>query len=789
MRAYELARAIGVTSKELLAKAKEVGIPLVNQLKTVTEEEAQALRSAFASAKAVTAPKAAAPPPAARPPVRPAPSRPVRPAPPPKAAEAPRAAEAPKAAQAPKVADAPKVAEPAKAAETAEAKRVRETEAAKKGKVRKEPEEVVPAPEEPEVRPRRRRSRPRAWGDAEVDVVDSTGGGVPAPAVTPAPPRRPRAVVRRPVTAPRKKPASLVFPMSLREFSNQTGVKADRIISKLLERGTPRAMNDLLQEEEAVGLAKEFGVVVEAKKERDEEQEMLTLAAEEGRPEDLVLRAPVVTLMGHVDHGKTSLLDRIRQSNIAGGEFGGITQHIGAYRVQSDGHTIVFLDTPGHEAFTAMRARGAQVTDLVVLVVAADDGVMPQTEEAISHARAAAVPIVVAINKVDRPDANVLRVKNQLSSLGFLPEEWGGQTIMVETSAVTGQGISQLLEMLALEAELLELRANPTRSARGAVLEARVTAGRGVVATVLVQDGVLRVGDVVLCGTSYGRVRSLTDDRGEPLTEAGPAMPLEVTGLAGVPEAGDRMYVLSDIQKAKEIAAERDRRRRLTEAVPRRHVTLQDLRAEIEAGQRKELAVVVKADVQGSLEVIKEQLAQISSPEVRLNVLHAAVGDVGEGDVLLADASDAVIIGFMVAVDPAVAAEAHRRGVEVRLYRIIYELTDEVRRALAGLLEPERREVSLGEAEVRQLFAVSRVGTVAGCLVTRGVMRRNARVRLRRGAEVVFDGALESLRRFKNDASEVAEGYECGIKLAGFNDVHEGDRIEAYAVEEVARTL
>ena len=724
MRAYELARALGVTSKELLAKAKELGLPVTNQLKSVTEEQAQALRSAFA------------PPPPAPPPTT--------------VTEEPQAA--------------PKVKPPKKPKPT-----------------KKKVEPAAAAPEEEP--PRRRRPRP-------IGRVREEDERLPAPRLAEPRARAPRRarVVRRPVAAPRKKPVSIAFPVSVREFSSDVGVKAGLIIRRLLDRGAPKSINDVIEEEEGLLLARDLGVAVEARKHVDLEEE-LRVGGEEGRPEDLVPRAPVVTLMGHVDHGKTSLLDRIRQSSITESEHGGITQHIGAYRVRSNDHTIVFLDTPGHEAFTAMRARGAQATDLVVLVVAADDGVMPQTEEAISHARAAEVPIVVAVNKVDRPDANPTQVKQQLSALGLMPEEWGGKTIMVETSAITGKGLSSLLEMLVLEAELLELKASPSTPARGVVLEAKLTAGRGVVATILVQEGTLRAGNIILCGENYGRVRSLTNERGEALAEAGPSTPAEVTGLTGVPEAGDRMYVLGDLQKAKEIVSERERRRRLAVATPRRHVSLEDLKAQVEAGERKELPVVVKADVQGSVEVVKEQLGRMSTEEVRLEILHAAVGDVSEGDVLLADASDAVIIGFNVTVEPAVASEARQRGVEVRFYQVIYELTDQMRRALEGMLEPERREVALGEAEVRQLFQISRLGTIAGCAVTRGVIRRNARVRLRRGDEVIFEGALDSLRRFKNDVSEVAEGYECGLKLAGFNDVREGDVIEAYIIEEVARTL
>ncbi len=747
-----MARELSVSSKELLAKAQELGLPITNQLKGVTEEQGTALRQALAPSAA----------------------KPSAPAPPAKAEAAPTAPAPPKPK--PKPAERREVSKKRKPTEAAEPAKPAKPGRPVGGKKKEEEGERGGRP--------RRRMRTIGRVRATEEAATPTSRVAAGPRATRT--RRARAA-RRPVAAPRKKPVALSFPVPVKEFSSKIGVKAGLIIRQLLTRGTPKTMNELLGEEEALEVAKEFGVTVAVKQEADLEKELLTVV--EDRPEDLVSRAPVVTLMGHVDHGKTSLLDRIRKSNITEGEHGGITQHIGAYRVRTNEHTIVFLDTPGHEAFTAMRARGAQFTDLVVLVVAADDGVMPQTEEAINHARAAAVPIVVAINKIDRPDSNPMQVKQQLARFDLSPEDWGGKTVMVETSAVTGQGVDQLLEMLALEGELLELQANPRKPARGVALEARLTPGRGVVATVLVQAGMLRVGDVILCGSCAGRVRGLSDDQGDEVKEAGPSTPVEVTGLTEVPEAGDHLFVLDDIQQAKAIAGERERRGRLAAARPRRRLTLEEFSAQVEAGQRKELAVVLKADVQGSAEVVRQQLERLSTEEVRVDLLHGAVGDIGEADVLLADASDAIVIGFNVDIDSEVAAAARQRGVEVRIYRVIYELVDEMRRALEGMLEPERREVALGEARVRQLFQISRLGRIAGCVVSRGLVRRNARVRLRRGEEVLFDGALDSLRRFKNDVTEVAEGYECGIKLAGFDDIQEDDVVEAYTIEEVARTL
>jgi len=504
---------------------------------------------------------------------------------------------------------------------------------------------------------------------------------------------------------------------------------------------------------------------------------------------DSTTRAPVVTMMGHVDHGKTSLLDAIRKTNVAAREAGGITQHIGAYTVDVKDRRVTFLDTPGHEAFTAMRARGAQATDIVVLVVAADDGVMPQTIEAINHARAASVPILVAANKIDKPDANLERVRQELSQHGLAPEDWGGDTIVTGVSAKTGEGIESLLEMILLQADVLELRANPGRLAKGTIVEARLDRGRGPVATVLVQEGTLKVGDSFVCGTEYGRIRAMMDDKGRRVTEAGPSTPVEILGLGGVPAAGDMLVAVQDEQKARQVAEHRHGKQRDADMAKTAKVSLDELYQQIQTGDVKELKVVLKADVQGSVEALGEALRKLSTSDVRLNVIHGSVGGITESDVLLASASNAVIIGFNVRPEPKAAALAEREGVEIRPYTIIYEALAEIRDALEGLLEPTTRETVLGRAEVRQTFTVSGVGLIAGSYVTDGKIVRTALVRLLRDHVVVHQGKISSLKRFKDDAREVAAGYECGIGIEGYQDVKTGDVIEAYVIEEVARRL
>ncbi|RME35260.1 MAG: translation initiation factor IF-2, partial [Deltaproteobacteria bacterium] len=494
-------------------------------------------------------------------------------------------------------------------------------------------------------------------------------------------------------------------------------------------------------------------------------------------------------IMGHVDHGKTSLLDAIRATNVIAGEAGGITQHIGAYDVELDGRKIAFLDTPGHEAFTAMRARGTKVTDIVVLVVAADDGVMPQTKEAINHAKAAGVPIVVAVNKIDKPDANPERVKQELTEFELVPEEWGGDTIFVEVSAKEKINIDGLLEMILLQAEVLELKANPNKRASGAVVEARLDRGRGPVATVLVQEGTLKVGDPIVSGVHWGRVRTMTNDRGEKLKEAGPSTPVEITGLSGVPDAGDTFHAVKDEKSAKEVAQHRAQKLREAELAKSSKISLEQLYAKIQEGDVQELRVIVKADVQGSVEAVKDSLLKLSNDKCRLVVIHTAVGGISESDVTLASASDAIILGFNVRPEPKANQLAEQEGVDIRLYNIIYDAVADVKSAMEGLLAPTLKEVALGRVEVRETFHISKVGTIAGCYVLEGKVTRNAKVRLVRDNVVIYEGSLSSLKRFKDDAREVVAGYECGIGLENYNDIKVGDIIEAYEIEEVKASL
>ena len=579
------------------------------------------------------------------------------------------------------------------------------------------------------------------------------------------------------------------FPVTLRAFSAASGVKLDALMRTLLQSNVMATLNDPLGADIVELLGAEFSIEVEVRKGRDLESEVEEASAKADRPEDLKLRAPVVAFLGHVDHGKTSLLDAIRQSHVVDTEAGGITQHIGAYAVRKGSHSVVFLDTPGHEAFTAMRARGAQVTDIVVLVVAADDGIMPQTEEAISHAKAAGVPIVVALNKIDLPGANPDRVMQQFTTHEILPAKWGGETEFVPVSAITKQGIDDLVETLALQAEILELKANPDKAASGTIIEAELSEGRGSVATVLVMDGTLRIGDIVLCGAAYGRVRSLHDDRGRSIEEAGPAEPVEIAGLSAVPRAGDRLFVLEDLDKARGIAETRTRREREASLAERAHVTLENLFAQIEEGKQKELRLILKADVQGSLEVLRKTLLDMSTAEVAVNILHSAVGGINESDILLADASDAIVIGFHVVAESPARLLGEAKKIDVRLYNVIYHLKDDIKAALEDRLEPERRENVLGHVEIRRIFRTSRFGNIAGCFVLDGRVNRNDRARLIRDNIVIYEGKLSSLRREKDDVREVQSGFECGVNIEGYNDIKEGDALELFEIQEIKRHL
>ncbi|MDA8016471.1 MAG: translation initiation factor IF-2 [Thermoanaerobaculia bacterium] len=575
--------------------------------------------------------------------------------------------------------------------------------------------------------------------------------------------------------------------MTVREFAEKLGVKAKDLIKVLLQRGVMATINHVLDVETATQLAQEVGVDV---MEVSFEEEIQLQAEEEQTDLEKHPRAPVVTVMGHVDHGKTSLLDAIRKTKVAEGEAGGITQHIGAYHVDVGERQIVFLDTPGHEAFTMMRARGAKVTDIVILVVAADDGVMPQTLEAIDHARAADVPIVVAINKIDKPNANVEKLRKELADAELLLEDWGGDTVSVQVSALQRQGIDDLLEMLLLTSEMLELKAVPDLPARGVVLEARKEVGRGIISTVVVQDGSLRKGDVFVAGSTWGRVRTMIDDRGRKLDAAGPATAVEVTGFGGVPSAGDLLQVYEDESKAREISSFRQQREREAELAPKiGKISLENLFDQMGKDEVKELPVVVKADVHGSVEVLKDSLEKLSTDKVNLKVIHAAVGAISNHDVLLASASNAVVVGFNVRPERNASQLAEQEGIDIRLHTVIYELLDEIKAAMAGLLDPTFQEVQQGTAEVRELFKVPKIGLVAGCHVLDGVIPRSAQARLLRDNVVVWEGKLASLRRFKDDVAEVRSGFECGIGLEGFQDVKPGDLIEAFTKEEVAATL
>jgi translation initiation factor IF-2 len=572
--------------------------------------------------------------------------------------------------------------------------------------------------------------------------------------------------------------------VTVKELSEKLGIKASLVIKRLLEKKIFATINQTLDVKLAEELAQSFGAASSHLSFEDQEAWEVELAEEE---KDVVKRAPVVTVMGHVDHGKTSLLDAIRQANVAEREAGGITQHIGAYQVRTaDGKRIVFIDTPGHEAFTRMRARGAKVTDIVILVVAADDGVMPQTLEAINHAKAAGVPIIVAINKIDKPDSQVDRIKQQLSDRGLLAEDWGDDTVMVPVSARTKQNIELLLEMVNIVSELQNLKANPSRPAICTVLEAKLDRGRGPVATLLVRNGTLRVGDFFICGTVFGKVRALINDIGESVKEAEPSTPVEVMGLEELPEVGDTLQVVTDTAKAKQIVMYREGKAREQAMAKSSRLTLESLHKQLREGETKELNIILKTDVGGSSEVLSDMLQKLSTDKVKILVLHSGVGAITEYDVLLASASNAIVIGFNVRPERNAAAVAEQEKVDIRLHTIIYELTTEIKKAMLGLLDPVFKEVYKGRADVRDTFRISKVGMVAGCYVTDGTLARGNEVRLLRDNVVIHTGKIEGLRRFKDDVSEVKSGFECGVSLHNFNDVKPGDVLEAFVTEKVA---
>jgi translation initiation factor IF-2 len=599
-----------------------------------------------------------------------------------------------------------------------------------------------------------------------------------------------------PVTQERsahKKVVKIEATVQLQTLAARMSIKSTELLMKLMQLGmTGVNINSTLDADTAKIVAIEFGWELEdvAISEEDQLVEAQTMTgeavvADEGR----VTRPPVVTVMGHVDHGKTSLLDAIRASNVVAGEAGGITQHIGAYSVDTARGRVTFLDTPGHEAFTAMRARGAQTTDVVILVVAADDGVMPQTKEAVNHAKAANVPIVVAVNKIDKEDAQPERVRRELADVGLVPEEWGGDTMFCEVSAVTKQGVDRLLESVVLQAELLDLRANPDKLAQGVVVEAKLDRGRGPVATMLVTDGTLNRGDVILAGAAWGKVRAMIDDRGRSIAKAGPSIPVSIVGLNEVPAAGDPVHVLKDQKAAQQIAESRKTKERRTLMPGSAKLTLEELARAMSEESQLDLKVIVKADVQGSVEAVSDALQRLSTPKVKVTVVHSAVGAITEGDVNLASAAKGIIIGFNVRPAGKASVLAQQEGVEVRQYSIIYDVVDDVKKAMEGLLAPTKVEKELGKAEIRQLFRVSKAGLVAGCMVIEGTIVRSARVRLVREGTVIFDGKLSNLKRFKDDVREVKEGFDCGLSFEGFADMKEGDVVECYDVQEVRQSL
>ena len=698
-RVHEVAKELGLTSKQVLQHLERIGNPVKSHASTIDEALADRVRAELGNG----APQAEAP------------------------------------ATAPKPADA-------KAKPAARAKP-------------KPAPEAQPAP------------APEPQAEAEPEPAPAAAEPEPEP---PAEPSKPGVRVHRGIT--------------VKDLAEKLDVSPAEIVKILLGLGEMVTVTQSMSDEAVLLVADELGAsveIVDPSQEEEEEAEEPLSAEEEG---ELIDRPPVVTVMGHVDHGKTSILDAIRQADVVSGEAGGITQHIGAYQVRRDGREVTFIDTPGHEAFTAMRARGAQVTDIAVLVVAADDGVKPQTVEAIDHAKAAGVPIVVAVNKIDRPEADPARVRQQLSDYGLLAEEWGGDTVFVDVSAKQRTNLDTLLELILLTADVqLDLKANASTMARGVVIEAHLDKGRGPTATVLVKRGTLFAGDAILAGTAWGRVRAMQDERGNSVDEAKPGQPVQVLGWQSVPEAGDEFRALEDEREARRIAQEREQHRREAELVEQRKVSLQTLLAQTREGEVPELNLLLKADAQGSVEALEDQLAKLDQSLVRLNVLRKGVGAITENDITLAQASNAIVIGFNVVPTAQARALADEAGVDVRTYRVIYQAVQEIENAARGLLGPEMREVPIGQAEVRATFRVPRTGTVAGCYVTEGVIRRNSRVRLVRDGTVIYETNLSSLKRFKDDVREVATGYECGIGLENFQDIKEGDVIQAFEVQEVAR--
>ncbi len=808
-RVHELAKEMGVESKQLLTTLEEMGKGVKNVLQSI-DDATQAELAKKLKKKPEKAEKAA--PKTAKATAKEAPAKAKEAAPkakPAAAKAAPAKPEAKKAAPAKSHAPAPAGQAPSKP--KPERQPAKAPEAAKP---------AAPPPEKPRTaQPAKAPERPAAQHPARPAAQPRPGAGPAGRQPQQAPrqirPAGPHGQQRRMPTHPRparpqrgqgrealqgakapvvrpegeeakKRHLRLPSGISVKDFAQKVGKTPGEIIRLLMALGEMVTMNQSISDEALRVIAEELGYELDIKAKYLEEPEV-----EEDAAETLRARPPVVTVMGHVDHGKTSLLDAIRKADVTSTEFGGITQHIGAYQIAYDGRTITFIDTPGHESFTAMRARGAQVTDIAVLVVAADDGVMPQTTEAIDHAKAAGVPIIVAVNKIDKEGANPTRVRQQLSEYHLVPEEWGGDTVFVDVSAKQQVNLDQLLEMILLVADLHELKSNPAAEASGVVIEAKLDRGRGPVATMLVQRGTLKVGDAVVAGATYGRVRALYDAAGRKQTEATPATPVEVIGMQAVPAAGEDFRVMKDERRARALAQERSMRERVAErgASARPHVTLDDLFQRIREDEMKELNLIVKGDVQGSVEAVSDALERLDQSKVKLNIVRRGVGAITENDVLLASASDAIVIGFNVRPDVNAADAAEREGVDVRLYRVIYQLVDDIRSATIGMLEPEYEEVQVGRAEVIELFKVPRIGAVAGSMVQDGIITRNSAVRLVRDGTVIYEGKISSLRRFKDDVKEVRAGFDCGIVLENFQDVKEGDIIEAYERREIPRSL
>ncbi len=840
MRVFELSKEIGISSKELIGVLRQMHIEVKSHMSTLTEDDVQAVmkrkdlpktqipakkgkikkaveeapaappKKRFVLRKKRVEPKEEAPPPVSETPEKKKeivaeplvaaseaatevpslnktqPEAPI--AEPPPVIEEKSSVEAP----VPEVPVAPDIESPASSVVEPEAiKEVPVTPSKpeadkKKGKLQVSPEKAKEKP---------KRTKRMKWSASEGNA--NTGTQVDQRKwqdFKPVHRREDRKAARKghgpavDVAKPRKKVIKIYEGLTVKEFSELIGQKVTSIVAKLMELGKMATINQPIDLDEATIIAESFEVKTEVVAEKTEEE--LLMAAEPDDPSAMVSRPPVITIMGHVDHGKTSLLDAIRETKVRAGEAGGITQHIGAYMVSTGGKPVTFLDTPGHAAFTAMRARGAQATDIVVLVVAADDGVMPQTVEAVNHAKSAGVPIIVAVNKMDRPDANPDRVKQALSEYELIPEEWGGSTIFVEVSAKEKTGLDNLLEMILLQSEMLELKANPKKSMRGVIVEAKIEKGRGPVATVLVQEGTLKVGSAFVTGIYFGKVRALINDEGKKVKSAGPSTPVEVIGLDGVPEAGDTFIAVADERVAKDVAASRAQRQRTAKLAQVRRTTLDDLYQELKDGAAETLKVIIKADVQGSAEAIREALEGLGTDAVKLEVIHAGVGGITESDVMLAAASNAFVAGFNVRPESKARDLAEREKVDLRQYSIIYDLIDDVRSVMEGLLAPTLKERILGRVEVRQIFNVPKQGTIAGGYVKEGVAARNCSgIRVLRGGECVFEGKLASLRRFKDDVKEVQTGYECGIGVEGYNDIEVDDVFEFYTFDEIASKL